>query len=438
MIHRLAWRILSSLDGKCLRKLAWNFGVMGGLSVHRFRRRLKRGVVFPPFLHLSITSACNLRCQGCWVDVTAQEPGEIPLDGLHRAINQAKAHGNRYFGILGGEPFMHPGLFELIEAHRECYFQIFTNGQFITPAKAERLRRAGNATPLISLEGLEDVSDERRGRSGVFEHTLAGLRHSVQAGLLTGVATSVCKSNIDELLTHAWIDRLIDLGVHYVWYHGYRVIGPHPAPELALEPEQVRRVRRFVVDLRCEKPIGVVDAYWDAQGKALCPAAVGLTHHVGPWGDIEPCPVIQFAKQRIDDPRGLYETITESAFLRGFRELAQRTTRGCVVLERPAELRAFLESHGAADTTARGTADQELAELTPRRSQHDPALAIPERSWVYRLAKRIGYHDFGAYTGHEHPPPPNPTPSLTPEPEARRVGLPILHQPSGDAQHDWA
>ena len=35
--------------------------------MRRFRRRLDRGEVFPAFLFLSVTSGCNLRCQGCWV-----------------------------------------------------------------------------------------------------------------------------------------------------------------------------------------------------------------------------------------------------------------------------------------------------------------------------------------------------------------------------------
>ena len=48
--------------------------------------------------------------------------------------------------------------------HPDCYFQIFTNGQFITDEKAKRLRQLGNVTPLISVEGNEIVSDERRGR----------------------------------------------------------------------------------------------------------------------------------------------------------------------------------------------------------------------------------------------------------------------------------
>ena len=40
--------------------------------------------------------------------------------------------GNVFFGIVGGEPFMHPHLLDMLAEHPDCYFQVFTNGQFIT------------------------------------------------------------------------------------------------------------------------------------------------------------------------------------------------------------------------------------------------------------------------------------------------------------------
>src|SRR6266404_4241716 len=148
MFPALAIRILRTTDPRLLWKFGWNFGVKGLLSVEKFKRRIKQGDYFPPFLYLSILNSCNLRCQGCWVDVEA-ERSEIDLDPLNRTIDDAKAHGNAFFGILGGEPFMHEGLLDLLAAHPDCYFQIFTNGQFITAKVAQRLRRLGNATPLI-------------------------------------------------------------------------------------------------------------------------------------------------------------------------------------------------------------------------------------------------------------------------------------------------
>jgi MoaA/NifB/PqqE/SkfB family radical SAM enzyme len=401
MLPRLAARILSTTDPRCLGKFMWNFGVKGLLSVERFKRRIKQGEFFPPFLYLSILNSCNLRCQGCWVDVEAERT-QIDLETLNRTINEAKAHGNAFFGILGGEPFMHPELLDLLAAHPDAYFQVFTNGQFITDKVARRLRQIGNATPLISIEGREITSDERRGKKEVFSRTLRGLDACLRQRLLTGVATSVCQTNIDELCTEAWLRELIARGVHYVWFHTYRPVGPKMNPALALRPDQLVRVRRFVVEMRCKMPIGIVDAYYDGEGRALCPMSTGISHHVSPRGDIEPCPVLQFAVEDIRDRRGIYETMRDSAFLRDFRELSANATRGCVIMERPDLVRDLVKKHGARDTTLRGTAMAELDAMQPRFSQWLPGEEIPEQHWMYRWAKRYWFNDFNAYAQVSH------------------------------------
>ncbi len=400
MVLSLVSRTLRGTDPRCLARFVWNFGFKGVLAVERFKHRRRRGKFFPPFLYLSITNGCNLRCQGCWVDVDA-ERSDLDLGVLHRVIAGAKSQGVSFFGVLGGEPFMHPGLYDLLAAHRDCYFQVFTNGQFLTEKTAETLRRLGNASPLISIEGRELVSDERRGGKEVFHRSLRGLEHAVRAGLLTGVATSVCQSNIDDLLTEGWLDELIRRGVHYAWYHTYRPIGPIMRPELALRPDQLLRIRRFVTRMRARKPIAIVDAYYDAAGRAICPMVTGICHHVSPYGDIEPCPVIQFATDTVRDPRGIVETIRSSAFLKDFRETSARATRGCILLERPDLVRGLVERHGARDTTKRGTALAELEAMTPRCSQWIPGEDVPEQHWVYRLVKRLWFSDFGAYRNLE-------------------------------------
>lgn len=396
MMMKFAKRMLTETDKRLLWKFAYNFGYKGMRSVQLFKKRLKQGIHFPPFLFISIINSCQLRCQGCWVDVESPRK-MIDLDEWNKLINDAKKHGNSYFGILGGEPFMHPQLMDMLAAHPDCYFQIFTNGQLITDKVAARLREIGNASPLISIEGSEVVSDDRRGRLNVLNKTLAGLEAARRHKLITGVATSVCQTNY-ELVSEDWLKRLIDMGVHYAWFHTYRVVGPKPAPHLALRPEQVRQIRKFIVQMRSKLPIAIVDAYWDDKGEALCPMATGVSHHIGPAGDVEPCPIIQFATDTIRDRDSIYDTLTSSPFIKDFRETAAKATRGCIVLERPDLVKQLVEKHGARDTTQRGTALPEVEALAPRNSQHDPGHEIPEENWMYRFAKKHWFFGFGAYT----------------------------------------
>jgi len=149
-------------------------------------------------------------------------------------------------------------------------------------------------------------------------------------------------------------------------------------------------------------PIAIVDAYCDHQGRALCPTAVGFSHHINWRGEIEPCPVIQFACENIRDGASVTDLIRDSAFLRDFRRTAAQGTRGCIVLERPDLLRELVLRHQARDTTNRQTALAELEAMTPQFSQWLPGREIPEKHWMYRWAKRLYFNDFGTYNSAGH------------------------------------
>jgi MoaA/NifB/PqqE/SkfB family radical SAM enzyme len=396
MSLKLVQRLLTETDKRALRKFVVNFGWKGMRSVQRFEKRLRRGEFFPAFLFISVTDQCNLACQGCWVTPCSPRR-ELDADSLNSLIGQCKEKGSFFFGILGGEPLLHKGLFRVFEQHPDCYFLLFTNGTLITDDVAAEMRRLANVSPLISIEGLEQVSDERRGGSNVYAQTLAGLEHCRKNRLVIGAATSICRSNLRDLASESFIRDLAKRGVHYFWYYIYRPVGPRASPELALSPEQVVELRRFIVDVRRRAPMMIVDAYWDDAGHALCPAAVGMAHHIGPGGDIEPCPPLQFAMDNVRDGKPLAEVFSRPGFLKDFRTFASRTTRGCVIMERPDLLREFLLQQGARDTSGRGTGLDELAAMTPHTSHHVPGQEIAESDPGYRFAKKHWFFGFGAY-----------------------------------------
>src|SRR2546427_10372012 len=105
MIYQFTKRMLKETDKRLLWKLAFNFGWRGMRSVQKFKKRLKQGIHFPPFLFISIINSCQLRCRGGWVDVEAPRK-MIELDHRNGLINDAKKHGNTYFGILDAEQYI--------------------------------------------------------------------------------------------------------------------------------------------------------------------------------------------------------------------------------------------------------------------------------------------------------------------------------------------
>lgn len=390
-------RVVRGTTPRLLWKFVRNFGMRNLTNMAAFERRMRRGEpFFPAFMMISVTEACNLACSGCWV--TRGGKKSLSLEQLDGIISQAKSQGSYFFGILGGEPFMYRGLLDVIERHPDCYFQLFTNATLITPELAQRMNRLGNITPLISIEGLRGESDRRRGRNDVYERTLRGLRACREAKLIFGVAASICRTNFDELVSREHLDNLAAEGAAFLWYYIYRPVGADAHPENALTKEQVRQLREFIVEQRRNAPLIIIDVYWGADGRAFCPGATGMSHHVSPSGYVEFCPPLQMAVEQLNaEGSNLVEICRSSQFLADLRQLTASTTRGCILMEAPERLAAFLEERGALETTSRETFLDELRRMrrVPGHDMGDEAIA--EQNPLYRILQKRYFFGFGAY-----------------------------------------
>ncbi len=394
---KFAHRLWTEVDHRLLWLFMKNFCFKGARAVKSFEKRKKQGKNFPAFMVISLTNQCNFSCKGCWVS-TQRPTVEIPPEKLNNIIEECKRNGSYFFGLLGGETLLYKDLFAVMAKHPDCYFQIFTNGSLLTRDVARQMKELGNVTPIISIEGNEVVSDIRRGRENVYERSIKALDHCAEYKLLTGVATSACQNNFDTLVTQEFIDELVKRKVHYLWYYIYRPVGPHPTRELALTAEQIIKLRQFIVDKRCTAPLALVDAYWDGDGGALCPAATGFSHHINMFGDIEFCPPLQFSMDNVQgDGSELTDLMEKSQFMQRFRDFVAKDTQGCILLKDPKKLEQFLRAEGARDSSGRGTAYAELEKMSPCPCHHQAGAPIPEKSWMYQIAKKYFFFGFGAY-----------------------------------------
>ncbi len=395
MVVRWLWRLVREVSPRLVWKAAYLWVYKGLAGVAEFRRRRQRGELFPPFLFLSLTDACNLRCRGCWI--TGQgRPRRLSPEQVDQIIRSGKSRKVYFYTLLGGEPFLYPDLEGLLRRHPDCYFQIITNGLLVDDRWAGRLAELGNVTPLVSLDGLGQQNDQRRGQ-GTSETILATLDRLHRHRLLFGVATTVTAANFAEVTSDPYVAELIRRGVMYLWYYVYRPMGPASSPDWCLDRGTILQLRRRLLELRRRHAILIVDTYWDAQGRAFCPAAMGLGFHIGPAGSLEPCPPLSFACEEFSDGAGNFARLLESSqFLRQFQQFVNSRTRGCVILERPAELAEFLQTAGAQDYSGRD-ALAELAASAPQCSHHLPGQEIPEPSWFYRMLKRRLFFGMSGY-----------------------------------------
>ncbi|MCQ2258307.1 MAG: radical SAM protein [Bacteroidaceae bacterium] len=396
-LTKIACRVVGQTPIPLLWTFAWNFGWRNLWYMRSFEKRSAKGKkFFPAFVMISVTESCNLRCSGCWVSAGGKK--RLTNEQLDGIISSCKAEGSYFFGILGGEPLMYKGLFDVFKKHSDCYFQLFTNATLLTDDIAKQLRALGNVTPLISVEGLKDESDRRRGANEVYDRTLNGIRACRKEGLIFGVAASICKNNFDELVSRDHIERVAKEGAAYLWYYIYRPVGANPMPEAALDKTQIKALREFLVEERRDAPVVLIDTYWDDKGVAMCPGATGMSHHVGPSGALEFCPPLQMACEYVDETgKNVGELFKQSSFMADLRVMTAEQSRGCILMENPKYLAAFLAEHGATDTTSRQTVMKEYMQMASVAGHDMGEDAIPERSAPYRWLKKNYFFGFGAY-----------------------------------------
>ncbi len=139
---------------------------------------------FPQGVSFTITNRCNLRCKMCgqWSEegyVRAQPESlkhELELADWKRLVDELAAHQVQSLLLRGGEPFLLPGIMELIRTIREkgISLSIDTNGTQMLKF-AEEIVEIGGFHMTISLDGTEKVHDAVRGVQGTFARIREGV-----------------------------------------------------------------------------------------------------------------------------------------------------------------------------------------------------------------------------------------------------------------------
>ena len=155
-----------------------------------------------PIVVWNMTRTCNLRCKHCYMEAeAARYSGELTTEEGKQFINSLAEFKVPAVLFSGGEPLLRADFFELAEYAAKLGVRptVSTNGTLIDRAAADKLRSIGVTYVGISLDGLREVNDEFRGRSGAFEAAMNGIRNCVLAGQRVGLRFTINKHNIAEL-----------------------------------------------------------------------------------------------------------------------------------------------------------------------------------------------------------------------------------------------
>lgn len=154
---------------------------------------------FPKTVSFTVTNRCNLKCRMCgqWSaegymhERRGRLQEEMELADWRRLVDEVAVHGGQSVLLRGGEPFLLPGIVELLEhAHgRGLFVAIDTNGTLLGDYAAD-IVRIGGMHLTVSVDGPEDVHDYVRGVPGSFQRTKAGLAELVRREAEAGAKVS--------------------------------------------------------------------------------------------------------------------------------------------------------------------------------------------------------------------------------------------------------
>jgi len=121
----------------------------------------------PLGIELEITTACNLRCRHCFQGY--HDNVYMPTEKVISIIGQLADHQVCEISLIGGEPFRHEGLMEILEycQSRDMAINLVTNATLIDEEKVKRLAEINRLVVIVSLDGTKDIHNYIRG-NGVF------------------------------------------------------------------------------------------------------------------------------------------------------------------------------------------------------------------------------------------------------------------------------
>ncbi len=304
----------------------------------------------PWLILLDPTSACNLKCTGCW----ASEYGHklnLSYDEIDSIITQGKELGTYFYIYTGGEPLVRKkDILALAKKHNDCEYHIFTNGTLIDEEFCLEAKKAGNISFGISVEGFEEVNDGRRGE-GVFRKVMDAFDLLRRHGLLYGASVCYTRANIETTTSDAFLDLLEEKGCRYAWYFHYMPVGNDADVSLLPTMEQREYMLHKVREIRHERMLFTMDFQNDGEFVGGCIAGGRNYCHINSNGDVEPCVFIHYSGANIRE-KSLVECLQQPLFqeYRNRQPFNKNLLRPCPMLENPQILEAMVERSGAHST----------------------------------------------------------------------------------------
>jgi len=245
------------------------------------RRRL-------PSIMLEITRHCNLQCKHCYSNSGTKREGELTYEEIKQLIDELAHTGVLNIVITGGEPLLHPHLFDILAQARSkpLSCMVFTNGTLITEEVVRQFKELGIVSVAISIDGA--TAETHNAFRGVksFNRAVQAIKMLKEAGIPIRANVSVHKSISDEIVDVLRLLKKWGIDEHSI--HPISYTGRSEGSDFTITPEEyediLKQVKKYEISCgEAKKRL--------PYGPELINCGIGLSSlFIKSNGDVSPCP----------------------------------------------------------------------------------------------------------------------------------------------------
>lgn len=350
--YKYITNLMDDIDEEILEKFLCNFiinSAINGISKNHEIKE-KEGCGAPWAIVMDPTTACNMKCTGCW----AADYGKslnLGYELMDRIITEGKEFGCYWYLFTGGEPLVKKDeILRLCKKHNDCIFVAFTNATLIDEEFAKQVQKVGNLSFSISVEGTEESTDLRRGK-GAYQKVMTAMDLLKKYKILFGFSTCATSQNAEYIMSEEYFDKMIEKGCKYGWFFNYMPVGCGAQTDLLTTPKQREDMYYKLGEYRKTKPLFTVDFWNDGRFVGGCIAGGKHYMHINANGDVEPCVFIHYSNANVKD-MSLLETLKQPIFkeYQANQPFSDNLLRPCPLLDNEGKLAEMVCKCGAHST----------------------------------------------------------------------------------------
>jgi len=250
---------------------------------------------FPNLMSFAVNDSCNANCSHCsfFDRVEDKKRTVLTLDQCRQAIKAGQDLGVSVINFVGGEPLLRLDFLEVIRSVNKDLSTsvVFTNGSRLAEMAAA-LKKAGLDSVYVSIDGSSaEIHDRKRGKKGIFDLALSGIKAAQKAGLTVGTSACITKEDFISGEAVKLIEFGKKMGIHEVLFFDAKPVGrcahhQNPSDSRAWVDDLIVLSEKYNQD---ESYPGVlIYAYATSYKSTGCSGGVSY-FYISPYGDVSPC-----------------------------------------------------------------------------------------------------------------------------------------------------